>query len=498
MPIADFRRRKTSAIIVFVLLAFAALRMNAVGQATAEEGLSSDAPPLATRTLYAPGHFGNSYECLGEREYRDLLMEWRDWGFNEYADWYDTIDCADPFEDAHYNMGRALWDAKKRNFLTAQSLGLPCVLVITPNHVFLDQVLPDNAATKGDRIFGQLVCPSTEGGRNVILKNYTNWFEDLAKADVRLRAISAAPYDYGGCACEACQPWILTFAKLSREIHAIAEQHHPGIEMRFIGWWWTEEEHRLFAEWADAEAPGWVQSMSLHIPYGKDTVADVALPSGCERQAFVHIGYADEAQPKDVYAHLGPVIAVDRLERTVDALEAQGCTGWMAYSEGVYDDVNKAILAGLSAHRFADASGVLRAYAAEYLDARAGKPEAWSVWLQQWGRPYVADTAPADAEYKKLGPATESHNWRLEQWRLKLELMKLNAAIVAESEWTDARLAAAESFWATRERLLRDVYRLGPQRHVFANKFSPVPWRQSWEEHVADQGSHPSHMSQEQ
>ncbi|MCC6696109.1 MAG: hypothetical protein IT365_10815 [Candidatus Hydrogenedentes bacterium] len=454
--------------------------------------------PLATRTLYAPGHFGNSYECLGEREYRALLTEWRDWGFNEYADWFDTIDCADPFVDPHYNMGKALWDAKKRNFLVAQSLGLPCVLVITPNHVFLDQCLPDVAAKKAERIFGQLVCPSTAAGRSVILKNYMNWFEDLARAGIHLRAISAAPYDYGGCACETCQPWILTFAKLSREIHAIAEQYHPGVQMRFIGWWWTEEEHRQFAEWANAEAPGWAKSMALHIPYGKDSVADVLLPEGCARQAFVHIGYAEEASPKDVYAHLGPVIAADRLERTIAALEQQGCTGWMAYSEGVYDDVNKALLAGLSTHSFAETDTVLRGYSAKYLDGREGQPEAWAAWLRPWGKPYAVDTSAADADFQKLGAAAVSDNWRLEQWRLKLELMKLNATIVAETEWTDTRLAAVDAFWATRERLMRDVYHLGPQRHVFADRFSPVPWRQSWEEYIGAHSSHGSHTSPEQ
>ncbi|MCC6487008.1 MAG: hypothetical protein IT364_05865 [Candidatus Hydrogenedentes bacterium] len=467
-----------------------ALAMLAVAAALAQA--DDPAVPLATRTLYAPGHFGNSYECLGEREYRALLTEWRKWGFNEYADWFDTIDCADPFVDPHYNMGRALWDAKKRNFLIAQSLGLPCVLVITPNHVFLDQCLPDVAAKKSERIFGQLVCPSTAAGRSVILKNYTNWFEDLARAGIHLRAISAAPYDYGGCACESCQPWIFTFAKLSKEIHAIAERYHSGIEMRFIGWWWLEEEHRQFADWANAEAPGWVKSMALHIPYGKDAVADVPLPEGCARQAFVHIGYADEANPKDVYAHLGPVIAAERLQRTAAALERQGCTGWMAYSEGVYDDVNKALLAGLSTHSFADADKVLRGYSAKYLDGREGQPEAWAAWLRQWGRPYAVDTAAADADYQKLGAAAPSDNWRLEQWRLKLDLMKLNAAIVAESEWTEARLAAVDAFWGTRERLMRDVYQLGPQRHVFADRFSPVPWRQFWEDYM---GAHPAQSS---
>ena len=45
-------------------------------------------PPLfATRTLYAPGHFGNSYEVVGDNEFRTLLTAWQSWGFNEYADW---------------------------------------------------------------------------------------------------------------------------------------------------------------------------------------------------------------------------------------------------------------------------------------------------------------------------------------------------------------------------------------------------------------------------
>ena len=66
------------------------------------------------------------------------------------------------------------------------------------------------------------------------------------------------------------------------------------VELRFIGWWWKPEEHAQFAEWMDREAPGRAVSISLHLPYGKTAVADVRLPKGCERHAFVHIGYADD------------------------------------------------------------------------------------------------------------------------------------------------------------------------------------------------------------
>ena len=99
-----------------------------------------ESAPFQDRILYAPGHFGNSYEVMGEHEMRDYLAECKDYGFNRYADWYDTADCTDLFSGQnHMLLGSALWQRKKANFRSAQSLGLPCDLVITPNHVFAEQ-----------------------------------------------------------------------------------------------------------------------------------------------------------------------------------------------------------------------------------------------------------------------------------------------------------------------------------------------------------------------
>jgi len=452
-------------------------------------------PPFALRALYAPGHFGNSYEVVGEREMRDLLAEAKHWGFNRYADWFDMDHCRDPFADRHYELGGALWDRKKAHFRSAQALGLACDLTITPNHVYLNQVRPDLAAEQGGRIFGQLLCPSKPEARDIILRNYENLFADLAKAGVHLDALWLAPYDFGGCACEACQPWILTFAKLSRDIHAIGTKYHPGLEMRFIGWWWSEEEHRLFADWADKEVPGVVKSIALHIPYGQTDVSDVPLPPGCERQAFVHIGYAEQAQPRDLYGHLGPVIAADRLAKTLAALKAHGCTGVMAYSEGVYEDVNKALLAGMVSGAFSEPDAVLRAYADRYFAADAQTAPLWSDWLTAWGRPYDVDASAALKQLDALCfPALRS-DWRVRQWELKCRLLQHNAAIMAEQEWTPTRLEAVEAFWATQEELDRQVYGLGPLRHILGRRFSPMPWYKDWAKYVSE---HPATQSGEE
>jgi hypothetical protein len=276
----------------------------------------------------------------------------------------------------------------------------------------------------------------------------------------------------------------LTFARLCREIHALAAQHHPGIEMRFIGWWWSAEEHRQFADWADAEAPGWAKSITLHIPYDQSDVADVPLPRGCERQAFVHISYAEGAAPRDFYGHLGPLIAADRLERTLQALKARGCTGWMAYTEGVYDDVNKALVAGLSAGRFATADAALRDYVRRYLEPDPAQTEAWTGWLRRWGFPYDADVARAAREFQALRPLPVPEgpaHWRLRQWESKLRMMQQHFAVLAAPEGSSARRAAAEAFWAEHERLTREVYGLGLQRHIFSRNFSPIQWQHALE-----------------
>ncbi len=447
--------------------------------AAAEKTRGDGKAPFAMRVLYAPAHFGNSYEAMGRNEMRSLLSEVKHWGYTRYADWFDTVDCSDPFADEHHNLAMALWQEKKAHFLSAQEIGLACDLILTPNHVYADQCHPNVAATIGKHIFGQLVCPSNPKGRAIILQNYENLFGDLAEYGVRLSALWACPYDYGGCACANCAPWIVTFAQLSRNIYQVARKHHPGIEMRFIGWWWSEEEHRLFADWADDKAPGWAKSIALHIPYGSSDVADVRLPRGCERQAFVHIGYSEQAKPKDIYGHLGPVIAAERIEQTVAALSASGCTGVMAYSEGVYDDVNKCLLAGLSSGEFASSDEVLKAYAGRYLDADDRNIREWPAWLRAWGKPYAVDAEKAKRELDSM-QRTDPRHWRFDQWTSKCALFRIHTKIMRNIEWTPERFELVDAFWAEQERLQRAVWGLGPQRHVLARDFSPMPWYREW------------------
>jgi hypothetical protein len=450
--------------------------------AAAALGLAAPTPRAAEAPfceIYAVGHFGNWYEVAGVNEMRRVLTEAKHWGFNRYADWFDTIDCVDPFSgDPQYSLANALWDLKRTHFRTAQSLGLATDLVITPNHVYRDQLKPEWLAKRGPRIQGQLICPHQPGAREAILKNYQNLFADLAKAGVNLTAINAAPYDYGGCACDQCKPWIITFAQLSLDIHKIARTYHPKVELHFIGWWWTAEEHKLFAQWIDEHAPGVAASMSLHIPYDQTGVADVPLPKGCRKHAFVHIGYPDRSAPRDIYAKTGPVVAPKRMAATVTNLSTESVTGVMAYSEGIYDDLNKALLGALFTGQQKTSRDVLLAYAKHYFRADDTQARQWADWLAAWGAPYSVDAAAARKALDHLsGNPTD---WHRRQWELKADMFAANQAIGTGDTWSPERMAHADEFWAAEEKLQREVYGIGPLRHILNRRFIEMPWYQSW------------------
>lgn len=440
-------------------------------------------PVFPIRECYCPAHFGNSYEAMWPLERREYLKEMKWWGFNRFADWMTTTDVCDPTDNQFQTLAVASDDRKIAAFLSAQDLGMDLNLIITPNHVYLDQQRPAYAAKLKKGIFGQLVCPNHPKARKLIHSNYEMWFRKLAEAGIELSAVTGFAYDFGGCACKKCAPWILTFAELMKEAHEIARKYHPRIEPWVCSWWWTPKEHKRFNEWCRRKAPGWLKGMTMHILYGDTSFKDVPVPKGCRKVAFTHIGYSDEATSEDLYTKWGATISPNRIPSTLEAISAKGAQGFQAYSEGVFDDINKALLAGLASGRARTAKTILKIYARRYF---GGDDEAWADWLGRWGDRRTVDVAKAERDFGRLAPAAKP-GWRLEHLRSKLRLELLDREIGRPSprDWNTQLLGSVDRFWAEQEHLQRDVYRLGPVRHVFARKFRSPAWYDSWMQRTA-------------
>ncbi len=454
----------------------------------AKASANSPAPSIAAkifpiRELYCPAHFGNSYEAMWPREMKAYLAEMKWWGFNRYSDWLTTTDVRNPYaSDATWDLAREQLERKKKAFVAAQQLGMELNLILTPNHVYLDQLRPEIAATKSAKIFGQLVCPSRPDGRKLILSNAELWFRDLAESGLQFSAWTAFAYDYGGCDCSQCRPWIQTFARLTQEIQAIAQKHHPKIEPWYCSWWWTPEEHTIINDWAAKDAPGWLKGITLHLEYEQTRFKNVDVPKGCKKIAFVHNGYADTRKFNDIYAKWGATVAPKRIPQTLNDIAVQGADGFQAYSEGIFEDANKAMLAGISSGKFPDAKAVLSHYAGRYYAATGESATRWADWIAAWGVRKNVKLPAAAEEFEKLSQGVQP-TWRLEHWRSKLNLERLDRAIgkPKEKEWTPEKLKLVEDFWAEKEHLYREVYKLGPLRHVFAQKFLPPDWYDSWQ-----------------
>lgn len=435
------------------------------------------------RELYCAAHFGNWYEVAASYQMKEMLQEAKFWGFNAYGDWLDAADLKDPHNNPRreFLLPQALWDRKQEAFRIAAELGFQTDLVVTPNHVFLDQLAPDLLADLSDRrLQGQLICPSKSKAHEIIVNNHRNIFQDLKSRGVSLGSIAGCPYDYGGCNCPSCKPWIVTFGKLMVEIHEIARVFFPEVKVRLIGWWWKKEEHDIFKDWADREQPGRFESLAAHLPYGHTRPnPEIVLPEECELHAFVHIGYGDKASPRDVYGAWGPAIAPVRLPTTVYELKGIGCQGYMAYSEGLLDDVNKALLGALSSGKCADASAVLAAYADRYFGAGKADQKAWARWLAEWGEPWEVDTAAARTEFDRLAKGARP-GWRLAQLEAKLRIFEAHAEVLQGKEWDRKRLDAAERFFLEREKLFREIWGLGLVRHVLNLRYHPPSWHKEW------------------
>ena len=439
--------------------------------------MTADTPngaiPFRTRELYAPSHFGNTYEAALPREMAALAAEAKFWGYNRFSDWFDTIDLYNVYEKEHsfFNMPEALWARKFANFRCAADAGLGLGLVVTPNHVFSDQVRPKTGAVKDRHMFGQLVCPSRPGVSDMILENYRCLFSDFAERGLQIESLAGGAYDYGGCACEQCRPWITAFGRLFRQIALLGREFFDDLKVELWGWWWSDDDHLEFTRWAEAGAPGFFESMAYHLPYGQTEYALRSIPAGCSEKAFIHIAYGEKSN-RDSYCHYGANIAPVRIEKTIRYLASRGAAGFLAYSEGDHDDLNKAVAAGLGSGKYAAAGEVIRAYADRYFGT---DPGGWNELLHAMGDFEEIDTKRCRSLFDSLVKGAH-RTWRLEQIEGRLKLAEAHNAVLSGNGWDRNRMKAAETFLSVKEHLYRQVWRLGLQRHIFRFESNLPDW----------------------
>jgi hypothetical protein len=315
---------------------------NASMLADVTEGVEK--PVQRTRVLYLATHFNNSYEVWPASAIDPIIEEAALWGVNGISVWLDESQYNDPFNpDVNNADVRTVWKKEKEILSFAQSLGLDPGLVICSNTIYKNQARPAILAPappgKGDT--GRpLADPTIPEGKRVILEDDTRLFRDVSASGINLKSVLIFPYDTGGCASEACKPWIMTFLKLAKDQAAIVHHYHPSARLYVTDWLCDPEEVRMILNFCNHRKPQWLAGIWED---NKHPFADYAqLGQNYDRLSFQDItmigGWgAVGANPFPAY-----------FKQVFHHMTDAGFNGYMAYSEGIYDDFNKALTAQLA------------------------------------------------------------------------------------------------------------------------------------------------------
>jgi hypothetical protein len=291
-------------------------------------------PAKPDRGIYFATHFLNYYHSAPipeiERYVEDLAL----WGTNELVVWYDMHHFTG-FDDPK---AVAFRDRLRSILLAARRIGMEISLLVIGNEAYANSPAELRAAGRGrGGWYPCAVCPSKPEGMTYILKILGEEFDWAA--DLEPRSIWIWPYDQGGCECAECKPWgSRGFMTCVAEVGRLAREKMPGTKVMLATWLmdngeWGGIRERLAAEPAlvdglvhePGHGPG-IDPQALRLPI-------VGFPEISMHGTFPWGGF-------------GATPLTARAEAQWN--RAKGfSSGGFPYSEGIFEDLTKAVYAQL-------------------------------------------------------------------------------------------------------------------------------------------------------
>ncbi len=315
----------------------------------------TDHPALPVRGIYFATHFFNYYHVAPIEEIRRYVQELALWGINVVAVWFDMhhfrgID--DPAAQAMLDRLRAILQA-------ARDVGLDTALTTIANEGY-DDSPPELRAdwTAGHNgyhhppggHYHRELCPSKPGAVELELRwaaERLDAFAPSACARTGIDYLWLWPYDQGGCTCPQCAPWGANgFLKIAEPLARQFKERNPRGKVLLSTWYF---DHFIEGEWeafdeALPHRPEWADylmvddAVDLFPPYPRKHGA----PGGLPMVGFPEISMFANWPWGGYGANPYPA----RLQRYWDEA-GHLLSGGFPYSEGIYEDLNKVLCAGL-------------------------------------------------------------------------------------------------------------------------------------------------------
>jgi hypothetical protein len=404
----------------------------------------TSAPEKPFRCIYFATHFHNYYHEAPVADIARYVEELGLWGYNAVLVWYDMHHFRgfdDPASLAMVQRLHAILGA-------AKAIGLDAGLGVLANEGYADSprelrlTPPTQLAIRG--MYGTELCPSKPGARELVLSCFRREFE--AFRDIGIDYLSIWPYDQGGCGCEQCRPWGANgFLKMAEPVARLARDAFPRVKVVLSTWLFDARINE--GEWegltrAFARRPDWVDYIlaDSHTTYPRYPL-DKGVPGGLPLVNFPEISMWGMSP----WGGRGANPLPQRFKALWDSVGTK-LSGGFPYSEGIFEDMNKAIFSQFYWKRDTPAIDTARQYASYEFSPGVADDVVHAVnILEQNHTLPAADAGSADAlDRLQKADARLSRQARASwRWRILLLRALLDREHYAQAgQRTDAAAAA--------------------------------------------------------
>lgn len=298
-------------------------------------------PSCSFRCVYFATHFYNFHHVAPLGQITEYLEDLALLGFNAIAVWPDKhhfLGINDPVCQTFLARLRSLLQA-------ASDLGMGILLGALTNEGYASTPEALRAQPTGRCHYGVEICPNTPGGMELILKNHRDTLEYFAGLNIKYYSLGS--YDQGGCGCEQCRPWgINGMVKTGEKVAELVHRHLPSAQIVYFTWLFDFPHDQ--GEWQGLDAlmqrngAPWIDAFMAdshdrfprypleHGIPGKRPLLN--FPEISMRQLTPWGGSGANPMPNTHAVVWGEVCSRSQ--------------GGMLYSEGIYEDLNKAVYAG--------------------------------------------------------------------------------------------------------------------------------------------------------
>lgn len=388
-------------------------------------GVSS--PKGTFRAVYLATHFMNYYEAAPIEEVKHYIEDIGLWGYNTILVHYPTWQfngLTDP--------GAREWIERFTTVLAhAKQFGLQVGLLQVPNQGYktAHQALR-GVSVPGHRRgnHGVNLCSNNLEAHELLMQLNQGLIKRFK--NIGLDYFALWPYDEGGCACDQCWPWGgQGYLKISQDVTNLVRAMYPDCKIVLSTWCFeNEDDNNPDGEWVGLEKSleednSWVDYIMAdgHDDYFPAYLLEQGIPGQLPLVNFPEISMFG----MNPWGGYGTNPAPAHFQKLWDRIKHEA-VGGAPYSEGIYEDLNKAIISGFYWDPNRKAEEIVREYLSfEFSpDVADDMVEVVRIFEQNHTRGYNGDfgiTESAvrafqlvtDAESKLTEEIKKSWRWRI-------------------------------------------------------------------------------------